>query len=102
MIIDKIEDSKLKEMAVRLKDQIPSWLSDVAEKISKDEDWNKWTNNPCTEDNARNISKGKIISQMHRRIFMKAGAELLLEVSKKVKEVKKLVQETENLDKLNK
>jgi len=89
-----IENTDLKEMSVKIKALYPNWISKVAEYISRDKDWKEYSNNQCTEDNARHISNGTIKSQLHRRLFMKAAAKMLLDVKKDMQGIESLVNQT--------
>lgn len=79
-------------MSAKLKAEIPEWATTVADMITKEKDWKSWTNNPCSESNVRQISGGVIKSGMHRRLFMKVGAQLLIDVAKKHDKINELIE----------
>lgn len=88
-----IEIDALKDITERIKVVYPNWTSIIAQYISKDKDWKNYTNNPCTENNARHISSGTIKSQLHRRIYMKAAAQMLAGVAEDNKEIETLISQ---------
>jgi len=90
-----VKDSDLKEVSIKIKALYPNWIVLVAQGISKEKDWKNWTNNDCTEDNARHISKGVIKGQMHRRLFMKVSAKLLLDAAQQVEGINETLQQVE-------
>lgn len=94
MANELIENAQLKDISDKLKIQFPNWIDRVSDGISKEKDWKNWTNNNCTQQNARHISCGTIKSQMHRRLFMKVAARLLLDAAQENSEIKNLVEQT--------
>lgn len=92
MTTDTITNEQLKDISAKLKTYYSNWASLIAEAISKDKDWKNWTNNHCTEQNARNISTGVIVGQRHRRIFMRVSAKLIQEAVQENLDIKQSVE----------
>ncbi len=91
---NEITNAYLKELSNDLKSKYTHWVSLVAEQISKQKDWQKYSNMPCTEQNARHISTGVIKNQFHRRLFVKAAAIIVTQYNKEVSEMQELLAQT--------
>ena len=94
MAFETIEKKHLVDLTAKIKTYHPNWATMVAEKISKEKEWKAYSKNDCTEDNVRHVSNGTIKSQLHRRLFMKIGAQMLLDAVQSTKEVTDLVNQT--------
>lgn len=94
MAFETIEKKHLQAVTAKIKKQYNNWALLVASNISKEKDWKDYSKNNCSEQNVRHISGGQIKSQMHRRIFMKVVAKMLLDVAQEQREVNELVEQT--------
>lgn len=90
-----ITQKDLTAISKKLSARIPQWAKKVADAITTDVEWKSHSNNPCTANNARHIAYGKIKSQLHRRLFMKHGAKLLLGEQNGVDKVRELVSQVQ-------
>lgn len=55
----------------------PKWPLVIAEKITRDKQWKTYAIKPCSTQIAINIGNCKVLSQLHRRLFIKYATELL-------------------------
>lgn len=94
MVNATIENKDLQDIADKIKVQYPDWAKKTAEYISKEKDWKNYSNNPCTEDSVYHIAKGTIKSQLHRRLFMKSAAKVLIDAAQESQETESLVSQT--------
>jgi|GEM_PF-4052237 len=93
MAYETIEKEHLDDITAKIKTQYPNWATIVAERISKEKEWKDYSGNPCTEQNVRHIVSCNIKSQLHRRLFMKAAAQMLLEVAQSHQDVKETLEQ---------
>lgn len=93
MAFETIETKHLVDISKKLKKEYPHWLRLVADKMSADKEWKTFSEVPCRKENARHISNGTITSQFHRRLFMKVGAKMLLDVAQGQKETNEIIKQ---------
>lgn len=88
-----ITNEKLQEITGKLKLCCPGWATVVADKMSEAKEWKDWSNNPCSPENVRLLSKGIIKGQRHRLLFAKVAAKIIIEMAQEQKETQKLINQ---------
>lgn len=80
MNYELIEDDTLISITQKLKDLIPGWPKTIADKMSSDKQWKIYSNKKCTDQIVTNIASVQVLSQLHRRLFVKYANEILVPV----------------------
>lgn len=76
MNYETITDEAITSMKKKLS-LYPKWPQVIADKITKDKQWKNYTNKTCSKQIAINIGNCEVISELHRRLFIKYATELL-------------------------
>ena len=93
MAFETIEIKDLQDITAKIKKQYNNWAFLVAANITKEKEWKDYSKNKCSEQNVRHISSGTIISQMHRRLYMRVVAKMLLDIAQGQKEIGEILKQ---------
>lgn len=93
MAYETIEIKDLEDVTEKISKEYPHWLRVVARGISNEKEWKSYSVKKCSPENVRHIASGMIISQFHRRLYMKVIAKLLLDISQRKKDIEETLEQ---------